>query len=463
MSEAYSFRNPGLSTTKPYLMTPYKSESKAALFIDYDNIQLTASKLGLKHCSESQLWTTPLITEIKKFTGGSVDIRKCYGDVMLNTGLVHRNRMYNPRDIRDLIEVDINLQYDLIRNGFQMIHTPAFSGKNRADILMALDCIEIALKHDQLDTFVILTQDSDFTPLFDKLRAAGKRVVLVTVSEPDRKSKSNQTLLSLVNKHIIYNQEIIDQYGYDLLKLVLNEMEEEEAATMIEGSNLQSINTRMSAKFDGFNFINLGYTRFKEFVEDCLPDEYELVTNMNIVRRKQDGVSSMPIVEHKKTMQAQTSLKKQGIKVDYRLISQIRQYTLEHIESWGDPVTYGEVTEKQLTYFHEKNHSKTQIRDAIRILNLTGFLSVMGDEELPLKQKKCVVFSELDLDGSLAYLIVDRIFQAGITVTDNDISEVSKFIFGDSLSGHQDVVREAVSILISEIDGAEPSSAEEGL
>ncbi len=48
------------------------------------------------------------------------------------------------------------------------------AGKNRADIRMALDALETAIQRPQIDTFVIVSGDSDFGPLMTKLREYGK-------------------------------------------------------------------------------------------------------------------------------------------------------------------------------------------------------------------------------------------------------------------------------------------------
>lgn len=53
--------------------------------------------------------------------------------------------------------------------------------KNAADIQMAVDAMELALTRDFVSTFVIVSGDSDFTPLVGKLRELNKRVIGVGV------------------------------------------------------------------------------------------------------------------------------------------------------------------------------------------------------------------------------------------------------------------------------------------
>ncbi|MCB9758835.1 MAG: NYN domain-containing protein [Alphaproteobacteria bacterium] len=49
--------------------------------------------------------------------------------------------------------------------------------KNRADVALVVDCMELAFTKDYVDTFVIVSGDSDFTPLITKLRELNKRVL----------------------------------------------------------------------------------------------------------------------------------------------------------------------------------------------------------------------------------------------------------------------------------------------
>ncbi|HEX5038359.1 MAG TPA: NYN domain-containing protein [bacterium] len=51
------------------------------------------------------------------------------------------------------------------------------AGKNSADIRMCVDAIDLAHSKAHIDTFAILTGDSDFSPLVSKLKENGKRVI----------------------------------------------------------------------------------------------------------------------------------------------------------------------------------------------------------------------------------------------------------------------------------------------
>ena len=51
------------------------------------------------------------------------------------------------------------------------------SGKNSADIRLVVDAIDLAYSKDHIDTFCIVSGDSDFSPLVSKLKELGKHVI----------------------------------------------------------------------------------------------------------------------------------------------------------------------------------------------------------------------------------------------------------------------------------------------
>lgn len=64
-------------------------------------------------------------------------------------------------------------------HGFEMVDIPgsAVSGKNSADIRMVVDAIDLCYSKSHIDTFALLTGDSDFSPLVSKLKENDKRVL----------------------------------------------------------------------------------------------------------------------------------------------------------------------------------------------------------------------------------------------------------------------------------------------
>jgi uncharacterized protein (TIGR00288 family) len=63
--------------------------------------------------------------------------------------------------------------------GIELIDIPQtkMSGKNSADIRMVVDALDMCYSKGHIDTFVLLTGDSDFSPLVSKLKENDKRVI----------------------------------------------------------------------------------------------------------------------------------------------------------------------------------------------------------------------------------------------------------------------------------------------
>ena len=68
---------------------------------------------------------------------------------------------------------------------FELIEIPhvRMSGKNSADIRMVVDALDLCYTKAHVDTFVLITGDSDFSPLVSKLRENNKTVIGVGVKQ----------------------------------------------------------------------------------------------------------------------------------------------------------------------------------------------------------------------------------------------------------------------------------------
>src|SRR5438477_2975637 len=78
---------------------------------------------------------------------------------------------------------------DLHEAAFELIEIPHLnqSGKNSADIRMVVDALDFCYNRTHLDTFVIISGDSDFSPLVTSLRGNGKKVIGVGVKQASSK------------------------------------------------------------------------------------------------------------------------------------------------------------------------------------------------------------------------------------------------------------------------------------
>ena len=68
---------------------------------------------------------------------------------------------------------------DLHENGIELIEIPrrAQTGKNSADIRLVVDAMDLCWSKEHIDTFVIVSGDSDFSPLVSKLKENGREVM----------------------------------------------------------------------------------------------------------------------------------------------------------------------------------------------------------------------------------------------------------------------------------------------
>src|SRR6188472_3528060 len=85
---------------------------------------------------------------------------------------------------------------------FELIEIPHVrqSGKNSADIRMVVDALDLCYTKSHVDTFVIISGDSDFSPLVSKLRENDKVVIGVGV-----KKSSSDLLIANCDEFIFYD------------------------------------------------------------------------------------------------------------------------------------------------------------------------------------------------------------------------------------------------------------------
>ena len=85
---------------------------------------------------------------------------------------------------------------------FELIEIPHVrqSGKNSADIRMVVDALDLCYTKSHVDTFVIISGDSDFSPLVSKLRENDKTVIGVGV-----KNSTSDLLIANCDEFIYYD------------------------------------------------------------------------------------------------------------------------------------------------------------------------------------------------------------------------------------------------------------------
>ena len=86
--------------------------------------------------------------------------------------------------------------------GFELIEVPhvSYSGKNSADIRMVVDALDLCYQKSHVDIFVLVTGDSDFSPLVGKLRENDKLVIGLGV-----KNSTSNLLVESCDEFILYD------------------------------------------------------------------------------------------------------------------------------------------------------------------------------------------------------------------------------------------------------------------
>ena len=91
---------------------------------------------------------------------------------------------------------------------FELIEIPHVrqSGKNSADIRMVVDALDLCYTKSHVDTFVLLSGDSDFSPLVSKLRENAKIVIGVGV-----KNSTSDLLMANCDEFILYDDLVREE------------------------------------------------------------------------------------------------------------------------------------------------------------------------------------------------------------------------------------------------------------
>lgn len=137
--------------------------------------------------------------------------------------------------------------------------TSYVAGKNATDFSMIIDAMDI-LYTGNVDGFVLVTSDSDFTRLAIRLREAGKLVVGIGELKTPRP-------FTVSCHHFCYLNQICEmEEQYDeaaIRKAVMSFVMENQD----ERLDLARISAVLTSKFGNINFDELGYKRFSSFID----------------------------------------------------------------------------------------------------------------------------------------------------------------------------------------------------
>ena len=160
-------------------MPDHTETSNMALFCDFENIAL-----GVRDAKYEDLDIGRVLERL--LLKGSIVVKKAYADW-------GRYKSFK----RDMHEA-----------AFELIDIPHVrqSGKNSADIRLVVDALDLCYTKSHVDTFVVISGDSDFSPLVSKLRENDKAVIGVGV-----KNSSSDLLIANCDEFIYYDDLVREQ------------------------------------------------------------------------------------------------------------------------------------------------------------------------------------------------------------------------------------------------------------
>ena len=208
------------------------AEPTVAVLIDYENVGLDTIEYLFDQLSDV----------------GRVIIKRAYADWS-----VHRSK----RD--QLLEYGIEAEH--------YFHNTR-SGKNSSDICLVIDAVDL-LHNAPIDTFVIVSADSDFVPLVNKLRGAGKLVV-----GAGRRDVSSSTLVRSCDRYIYLDdstEKPAARSGRTAVprrqsgSIVVRALEaSQDGQGQVQGSRLHQAMLRIDP---AFSFKGQGFSTFARYLE----------------------------------------------------------------------------------------------------------------------------------------------------------------------------------------------------
>lgn len=157
------------------------------------------------------------------------------------------------------------LQMTLTQQGFELIHNyHPVSGKNSSDIQLTIDVMEHAIRLQDVDWIILATGDSDFSPLFRKLREMGKEVVGVGPRSPLSESvKTSCSRYIYTDSAYTSNLEVLHSAMDDAIDLAEKAFESFGGPVLC--SALKEAMTNIDSAFDE---KSLGYKSFTDFLKN---------------------------------------------------------------------------------------------------------------------------------------------------------------------------------------------------
>lgn len=238
-----------------------------AMFVDFENLAL-----GFRDRAKSRFEVEKVLERLVE--KGKVIVKKAYAD------------WSQYKDYKT----------DLHESGIELIEIPRRGqvGKNSADIRLCVDAMDLCYSKHHIDTFVILSGDSDFSPLVSKLKENGKHVIGLATKN------STSDLLVASCDEFIYYEDLERPIGQPpTIKKDLPKRTKEAFQLMVNAivglvrENKEVLHSSMikdsiKRKLPSFNESYYGYRGFTDLLEDA--------EKQGIIRLKTDPRSGTYVV-----------------------------------------------------------------------------------------------------------------------------------------------------------------------
>ncbi|MEN2494531.1 MAG: hypothetical protein TECD_00434 [Hyphomicrobiaceae bacterium hypho_1] len=204
----------------------------SAIFVDYDNIY---SSLMRKNKDSAQCFAKEAHKWIEAITSGAL-ISSNDSSLKMSKRRLVMNRCYgNPVPRRNTSDnaTDMNsfafVRHHFLRSGFEIIDCPPLTAqlKHSSDIRMVMDIRDFLDHKINFEEFIILSSDSDFTPVLHRLRAYAKRTIIYTNDDTatpyaalsDGKVRETDLITLLIDKQISFNRNSVSNQSNEARQL----------------------------------------------------------------------------------------------------------------------------------------------------------------------------------------------------------------------------------------------------
>jgi uncharacterized protein (TIGR00288 family) len=277
-----------------------EAERTLAVFVDFENLAL-----GLKGKKDKRFDIQKVMERLVE--KGKIVVKKAYADWA------------------DYAEYKKPLHEAAIE--LTEIPKRSLSGKNSADIRLCVDSLDLCYSKEHIDTFVIVSGDSDFSPLVSKLKENGKRVIGLGMKE-----SSSHLLINNCDEFIYYEDlerpigtpPKIEQDLSETKREAFQLLTDSVVALGRENKEVlwsSMVKETMKRKKPSFNESYYGYRTFSDLLEDA--------EAKGLIRLKTDSRSGTYVVigfgkESKKTEEEESKETKERVEMKERKASKTR-------------------------------------------------------------------------------------------------------------------------------------------